>query len=502
MNYYITSPIYYVNDKPHIGHAYTTIICDIIARLKRLSGFEVTFMTGTDEHGQKIERSANLAGVTPQDFTDDISAIFKKLANKVDASYDVFLRTTEKKHKDKVLQIWDSLVKSGDIYLGKYSGWYSVRDEAFYEEDELTEDKLAPSGSPVEWIEEPCYFFALSKWEQPLLDLYAKHKDFVLPNYRLNEVVSFVKSGLKDLAVSRTGITWGIPVHLDEKHVIYVWLDALTSYLSALGDDVAKLWPADLHVVGKDILRFHAVYWPAFLMALKLEPPKHILAHGWWTNEGQKISKSLGNVIDPFALIEEFGVDYVRYFLIREISLGNDGNFVRANLITRVNSELNNKIGNLSQRVLSFIYKQNNGAINPKNIESVYKNNDLMLLATKLKNSFDSHIDDYSIHLILDAVIKFADEANRYIDLKAPWKLIKTDANQTQEVLFVLIEAIRYIGIFLQAFVPYSAEKILTQLNIPLDQRNFRNLNQEFALNNFRIESEPVPIFSRIADVS
>jgi methionyl-tRNA synthetase len=498
-NYYITSPIYYVNDKPHIGHAYTTIICDVIAKIESLKGKNVFFMTGTDEHGQKIQRSAESKGVQPKQFVDDISETFRTLADLIGANYDVFLRTSESGHKTKVIEVWNKLIENGNIYLGKYAGWYSIRDEAFYEESELSEDKIAPSGSPVEWVEEECYFFALSKWEKPLLEFYEKNQDFVIPHYRLNEVVSFVKSGLKDLAVSRTGITWGIPVPGDEKHVIYVWLDALTSYLSALTDQT--LWPADAHVVGKDILRFHAVYWPAFLMALGIPLPKHIVSHGWWTNEGQKISKSLGNVIDPVALINEFGLDYVRYFLIREITFGSDGNFVKANLIARSNNELNNKIGNLCQRVLAFIHKQPDHQITTDSIDQVYQE-ELIQQALELASSFEIQMKDFSIHLILDAIISLADEANKYVDLQAPWKLIKTDSKKASQVLITLVEAIRFIAISLQPFVPHSAAKMLNQLNIPLDQRTFAHLNKNFAITSFAISQPPTPIFNRIEYVS
>jgi methionyl-tRNA synthetase len=504
MHYYITSPIYYVNDKPHIGHAYTTIICDIVARFKRLSGAKVMFMTGIDEHGQKIQRSAEKAGIKSKDFVDGMAQIFQKLARDLNASNDVFLRTTSLKHKKAVEILWSKLLENGDIYLGKYSGWYSIRDEAFYEEHELNDEKLAPSGSPVEWVEEPCYFFALSKWQQPLLEFYDRNSDFVKPDYRFNEVISFVKSGLKDLAVSRSGVSWGIPVPGDEKHVIYVWLDALTSYLSAIDFfdkslDTSKYWPVNAHIVGKDILRFHAIYWPAFLMALGIALPKHIVAHGWWTNEGQKISKSLGNVIDPTELIEEFGVEYLRYFLVREITFGSDGNFVRDNLVSRVNHELNNKVGNLCQRVLSFIYDKLDGKLDAASLlDKIYEKNELLLAATNMANSFDGYISDFAIHLMLDSIINLADDANRYIDLQAPWKLVKIDSKKAGEVLLTLVETIRYIGISLLPFIPVYANKILDQLDIPSDLRVFAALNKNFALKDFKIKQRPEPIFNRI----
>ena len=502
--YYVTSPIYYVNDKPHIGHAYTTIVCDIIARIQRLSGTEVLFMTGTDEHGQKIQRSAENARIQTSIFVDNMAKNFHDLADILQASYDIFLRTSNQSHKDSVIEIWNKLIASGDIYLDKYCGWYSVRDEAFYDEDELDNAKLAPSGSPVEWVEEECYFFALSKWEKPLLEFYHNHSNFVIPQYRFNEVISFVKTGLKDLAVSRTAIQWGVPVPGNDRHVIYVWLDALSSYLSALRNNTKigqnqweHFWPASAHVVGKDILRFHAVYWPAFLMALGLALPKHIVSHGWWLNEGQKISKSLGNVIDPIALINEFGLDNIRYFLIREISFGSDGNFTRANLISRINTELNNKIGNLCQRVLSFIYKQLDGKLDNVNADEIYQD-ELTLESAKLPSLISSHMQTFSLHLILDHIIDLADLANKYVDINAPWQLIKHNPAKANLSLLVLLESIRYLGICLQPFIPNSAGKILDQLQISEQERTFQHLKVDFAINNFIMSQPSTPIFTKV----
>ncbi len=354
--YYITTPIYYVNDKPHIGHAYTTIAADVIARFKRMDGFEVMFLTGTDEHGQKVNKSAELAGVDPQDFVDQVSQNFRDLMPVLNVTPDRFIRTTEAEHKRAAQDIWNRLVASGDIYLGSYEGWYSVRDEAFYAESELVDGK-APTGGPVEWVQEPSYFFRLSKWQEPLLTFYAEHRDFIAPASRRNEVIKFVEGGLMDLSISRTSFNWGVRVPEDEKHVMYVWLDALTNYLTGIGfpdtqvDSYKKFWPADLHLMGKDIIRFHAVYWPAFLMAAGLEPPKRVFAHGWWTNEGQKISKSLGNVIDPIVLIETYGADAFRYVLLREVSFGHDGDFSVSGMKNRINADLANAYGNLVQRV-------------------------------------------------------------------------------------------------------------------------------------------------------
>ena len=392
--FYITTPIYYVNDMPHIGHAYTTLACDVMARFKRLDDFEVFFLTGTDEHGQKVETAANNKQLNPKDFVDEVSVNFRNLLDCMHFSNNDFIRTTEKRHFESCQKIWNKLVENGNIYLGKYSGWYAVRDEAFFLESEIVDGK-APSGAPVEWVEEPSYFFNLSKWQDKLLKYYEDNKDFICPNSRRNEVINFVKSGLKDLSVSRTSFSWGIKVPNDDNHIMYVWLDALTNYISACDysnndNDMkdSKFWPADIHMVGKDIIRFHAVYWPAFLMAANLPLPKKVFAHGWWTNEGNKISKSLGNVINPFDLVKEYGVDQIRYFLMREVPFGNDGDFSKTQLINRINSDLANSYGDLFQRVVSMIFKNCNGTIplKPTNLNE----EDIVLI-----NSLKDNIKDY-----------------------------------------------------------------------------------------------------------
>ena len=361
--FFITTPIYYVNDKPHIGHAYTTLACDVRARFERLRGREVLFLTGTDEHGQKVEQSAKAKNIAPQDFTDEVSLLFRDLINTIGATPDDFIRTTENRHKIGAAVFWDVLQKNGAIYLDKYAGWYAVRDECYYQESELVNGK-APTGADVVWHEESSYFFRLSQYQQPLLDFYRNNPDFIAPKGRYHEVIKFVEGGLHDLSISRSTFSWGIPIPGDPKHVMYVWLDALTNYLTALGyPDTMDAWPADVHVVGKDILRFHAVYWPAFLMAAKMPLPKQIFAHGWWTNEGQKISKSLGNTIDPNDIIAEFGLDPVRYFLLKEVPFGQDGDFSRDKLLQRANVDLANDYGNLCQRTLSMIVKHNDGTI-------------------------------------------------------------------------------------------------------------------------------------------
>jgi len=503
-NFYITTPIYYVNDVPHIGHAYTSIACDVISRFMRLSGKDVKYLTGTDEHGQKVEKSAEKHGISPQEFTDKTSMIFRQMMQTLNISNDDFIRTTEERHKEAVRHFWSKLVENGDIYLGKYSGWYSIRDEAFYSEKELTEEGLAPTGAQVEWIEEPSYFFNLSKWQDKLLEYYENHPEFIIPEARRNEVISFVKSGLMDLSVSRTSFNWGIKVPGNDEHVIYVWLDALTNYLSALGypdkgSPSKKYWPASAHVVGKDILRFHAVYWPAFLMAAGLELPKSVVAHGWWTNEGQKISKSLGNVIDPFGLVEEFGLDQVRYFLMREVTFGNDGNFSKENLITRNNSELANKIGNLLQRTSSFVFKHCNASIPPvlpSYIDEAY-NTPLLLDILSIQQQNITAMKEFQINKVLDNIIHITDQANIYIDKEAPWSLKNTDTIKMNQVLYNLLESLRFIGIMLQPFVPDSASKILDQLNVAKDQRSFTHLNKGYALKPSSSIMQPIPIFPR-----
>ena len=504
-NFYITTPIFYVNDIPHIGHAYTSIACDVIARFMRLNGTSVKFLTGTDEHGQKVSESAAKKNITPQEFTDKNSAVFHQMMDMLNISNDDFIRTTENRHKEAVHALWQKLKQNGDIYLGKYAGWYSVRDEAFYSEKELTPDGLAPTGAPVEWVEESSYFFALSKWQDKLLDYYANNRHFIKPESRYNEVISFVKNGLTDLSISRTSFKWGIEVPEDKEHVVYVWLDALTNYISALGypdktGEYAKFWPSTAHVIGIDILRFHAIYWPAFLMAADLELPKSIVAHGWWTNEGQKISKSIGNVIDPFKLVEEFGLDQTRYFLMREVTFGNDGNFSSESLITRNNSELANKIGNLLQRTSSFIFKNCDGVI-PKislnQLNDIYNSSIIMEILSIHQQNIRA-MKNFQINIVLENIVKIADLGNVLIDKEAPWSLKNTDPDRMSIILYTILETMRYIGIMLQPFIPHSAEKILDQLEVNPNERSFSNLTKEFALKPSSRLKQPVPIFPRI----
>ncbi|MBT6608622.1 MAG: methionine--tRNA ligase [Rhodospirillaceae bacterium] len=480
--YYITTPIYYVNDAPHIGHAYTTLACDVLARFKRLDGYDVKFLTGTDEHGQKVEKSAQTAGIDPQAFTDRVSQNFRDLADFMNFSHDDFIRTTEERHKVACQDIWRRLIDAGDIYLGAYAGWYAVRDEAFYGEDELTTGadgkKTAPSGAEVEWVEEPSYFFKLSAWEDRLLKFYDDNPNFILPKTRRNEVTSFVKGGLQDLSVSRTTFNWGVPVPGDDDHIMYVWLDALTNYITAVGypetesGEYARYWPADLHMVGKDILRFHAVYWPAFLMAAGLEAPKRVFAHGWWTNEGQKISKSVGNIIDPIDLVNTYGLDQVRYFLLREVPFGNDGDFSQRAMVNRMNGELANDYGNLAQRVLSMINKNCEARV-PEPGAFTADDEALLGQARGLLADIRTKIDVQSFHEVLEAIWVVIRAANGYVDAQAPWKLKKEAPPRMATVLYVLGETIRQLAVLTQPFMPQTSNVLLDQLSQGADQRDF-----------------------------
>ena len=484
--YYVTTPIYYVNDAPHIGHAYTTLACDVLARFKRMDGYDVKFLTGTDEHGQKVEKSASAACMEPQQFTDNVSQNFRDLAEFMNFTHDDFIRTTEPRHKAACQAIWKRLFDAGDIYLGSYEGWYAVRDEAFYGEGELTTGpdgkRIASSGAEVEWIQEPSYFFRLSAWEDRLLQFYNDNPNFILPRTRRNEVISFVKGGLQDLSVSRTTFKWGVPVPSDDAHIVYVWLDALTNYITAVGfpeteaDSFTQYWPADLHMVGKDILRFHAVYWPAFLMAAGLEPPKRIFAHGWWTNEGQKISKSVGNVIDPIELVNKYGLDQVRYFLLREVPFGNDGDFSQQAMVNRMNGELANDYGNLAQRVLSMIAKDCDRQV-PAPGKFTVDDENLLAQAMALEEALRERMDALAFHECLEVIWRVIRAANAYVDAQAPWKLRKEDPKRMGTVLYVLADTIRQLAILTQPFMPDASAKLLNQLGVGDKDRTISSLS-------------------------
>lgn len=469
--FYVTTPIYYVNDVPHIGHAYTTIAADVIARYRRQRGKEVFFLTGTDEHGQKIERTAEAAGEKPIELADRVVKRFEQLSGALNITNDDFIRTTEKRHEKAVEDIFKRVEDAGDIYLSEYEGWYDVREEAFITGTQLEEIMSLPESKrpKIEKVKEESYFFRLSKYEEPLLRLYREHPEFVQPSYRLNEVVSFVEGGLKDLSISRTTFSWGIPVPGNPKHVIYVWFDALTNYLTATGfpDDTERyegIWPADVHLVGKDILRFHAVYWPAFLMSAGLPLPKTVFAHGWWTVEGEKMSKSTGNVVDPFQVAEEFGADVFRYFLLREIPFGQDGDYSHSAIISRVNGDLANALGNLVSRTLGMIDRYFDGNV-PEPGEPNETDRRLRDLALKAAQEYETSMNETSFHKALTAVWDYISDVNKYVDEQAPWVLAKEkNEERLSTVLWTIVQSIGVVSILIHPFMPESTQELWRRL--------------------------------------
>jgi len=503
--YSLTTPIYYVNDRPHIGHAYTTLACDALARFMRLDGRDVHFLTGTDEHGQKVEKSARAAGKDPKAFTDEVSQNFRRLAADMNYSHDQFIRTTEERHIRASQAIWKAIKDNGHIYLGKYAGWYAVRDEAYYAESEITEKdgrKVGPSGAEVEWVEEPSYFFDLSKWQQKLLDLYEKNPGFIGPESRRNEVISFVRGGLNDLSVSRTSFKWGVPVPDDPAHIMYVWLDALTNYITAIGypdietESFRKYWPNDLHMVGKDIIRFHAVYWPAFLMAAGLEPPKRIFAHGWLLSRGEKMSKSLGNIVRAEDLVAQYGLDPVRYYLLREVPFGQDGYISHETMVGRLNGDLANDLGNLAQRGLAMIARFAEARVPTPGPLSA---DDLRLLdsAAGVLDQLRPLYAEQSFHRALEALWVVVGDANRYFDAQAPWALRKSDPARMATVLWTTAECVRRLAILIQPVMPGSAGKLLDQLVVPAGARSFAHLADAHALVAGTPLPTPQPVFPR-----
>jgi methionyl-tRNA synthetase len=483
--YFITTAIDYVNGKPHLGHAYEKISSDVLARFKRLDGYDVFFLTGTDEHGQKVAKSAAAQNKEPQAFTDEMSAHFREMDRLLNVSYDQFIRTTQSDHYAASQAIWKRIADSGDIYLGKYAGWYSVRDEAYFDESELTDapggKKLAPSGAEVEWVEEPSYFFKLSAYTDKLLAYYDAHPDFIQPSFRRNEVTSFVKQGLHDLSVSRTTFSWGVPVPDAPGHIMYVWLDALTNYITALGfpemgGNMKKFWPADVHIIGKDIVRFHAVYWPAFLMSAGIDVPKKVFGHGFINVEGAKMSKSLGNVLSPQAMADEFGVDQLRYFLLREVPYGSDGSFSREQIINRINGDLANDYGNLAQRVLSFINKNVDAKV-PTPAALTAEDEAMLSAAKRALGNVRKAFETLAYHEALEAIWSVIRAANGYVDKQAPWALRKTDPARMNTVLYVLMETIRRLAILTQPFMPAASAKMLDQLGVGEDARDFAALD-------------------------
>ena len=495
-NFYITTPIYYPSANPHMGHAYSSIIADFFARFKRIDGFNVHFLTGTDEHGLKIQRSAEQAGLDPQKFCDKISRTFRDLSEILNLSNTDFIRTTEERHKKTVQNLWNELEKNDDIYLSNYSGWYSVSDEAFYNDDEIEEvngKKIALSSkSTVEWIEEESYFFRLSKWENQLLSYYQSNPDFISPESRKNEVISFVKSGLKDLSVSRKTFSWGIPVPNNNNHVIYVWLDALTNYLSALNypnkkDELfKKFWPASIHLIGKDILRFHAVYWPAFLLAAKIDLPKKVYGHGWILSGEEKMSKSKGNILDPLKIIKDYGLDPLRYYLIKEVSFGNDGNISQERLEDCINSDLANNYGNLCQRVTAFASKNCDGKI-PSKIKFLKEDLEILNKYKDNLNVIREKIDEQNINFYIDYIINSLFAANKYFNDQEPWKK-KDDLTRLNTIVYTTLEIVRKISFLLYPIIPESSLKALEIFNLSEKDINIESIkNNEFLVKNKKI---------------
>ena len=492
-NFYITTPIYYPSGKPHMGHAYSSIVADIFARFKRLEGYNVLFLTGTDEHGQKIQKEAEKNNKDPKIFCDELSDKFRSLTKILNLSNDDFIRTSEKRHFKSVNELWNKLVKSGDIYLDKYSGWYSVSDEAFYDEDEIEEKEgkkiSKSSGSLVEWVEEESYFFKLSSWTKKLLEHYKNNKEFILPASRKNEVINFVEKGLKDLSISRTSFSWGISVPNNKKHIIYVWLDALTNYISALNfpdtnDKKYKMfWPADVHIIGKDILRFHAIYWPAFLLAANLPLPKRVFGHGWILSDEKKMSKSLGNILDPIEIINEYGIDQLRYYLVKEVSLGNDGSISMENLKNCINNDLANNFGNLCQRVFTFVKKNCDNKI-PKGNKLDTKDEKLLNdLKGNVKNLIEA-MDKQNLNEYIKTVVGYSFDANKYFNDSEPWSVKKRDPERMKSILFTILEQIKNLSILLNPIIPIATGKVLDSMNLSIDDISIKNIIDKDVLNH------------------
>jgi len=509
--YFLTTPIFYPNGVPHIGHAYTAMVTDAIARFQRLDGFDVLFLTGTDEHGLKMQQTAIAEGLPPLQLADRNSARFRDMMAALNVSYDDYIRTTEPRHERACQALWRAIEKNGDIYLDKYAGWYSVRQEGYFDESEtvLGDDGIRrePLGSPVEWTEEESYFFRLSAYQDKLLELYERVPDFVLPRERLNEVASFVRSGLQDISVSRTTFDWGIKVPGAPGHVMYVWLDALTNYITAAGypdvesESFKRYWPANLHVTGKDIVRFHAVYWPAFLMSAGVAVPQRLFSHGFLLNRGEKMSKSVGNVVDPFAMADQYGVDQVRYFFLREVSFGQDGSYNHEAIVARTNADLANDLGNLAQRSLSMISKQYGGVL-PEPGDLSDNDKAILAQADAMIGLARTAMSTQQIHQWLNAVWAVVAEANRYFAGEAPWALAKTDPPRQRTVLYVTAEVVRQIAILAQPAMPASSAKLLDSLGVPADKRDFAALGGASRIAAGTKLPPPVAVFPRYVEPS
>ena len=506
--YFLTTAIAYANGAPHIGHAYEAIATDAIARFMRLDGYDVFFLTGTDEHGQKVQQTAAKEGLSPRELIERTVPRFRAMVERLECSNDDFIRTTEPRHYRASAAIWERMANNGDIYLSKYTGWYSVREEAFYAENETSVgvdgERRGPTGAPVEWVEEESYFFRLSAYQTKLLDLYRRHPDFVLPETRMNEVTAFVKGGLQDLSVSRTTFDWGIPVPGDPKHVMYVWVDALTNYITAVGfpdtesEQFRRYWPADLHVIGKDILRFHAVYWPAFLMSAGLAVPRRVFSHGFLFNRGEKMSKSVGNVIDPFALADAYGVDPLRYFFLREVPFGQDGNYSHEAIVNRINADLANDLGNLAQRSLSMVARNCGGVLpQPGNFSAA--DAAILAAADAMISAARRAMETQQLHQVLNVIWSVVADANRYFAGEAPWALAKTDAARMGTVLYVTAEVLRQIAILVQPFMPASAAKLLDLLAV--SERDFAALGGKRRITAGTKLPPPTPVFPRYQEL-
>ena len=508
--YYLTTAIAYPNGAPHIGHAYEAIATDAIARFMRLDGYDVFFLTGADEHGQKMLQTAAKEGLSPRELSDRNVAQFQAMVARMNCSNDDYIRTTEPRHHRSSQAIWARMAQAGDIYLDKYSGWYSGRDEAFYGESETAAGgggiRLSTkTGTPVEWVEEESYFFRLSAYRQKLLDLYERVPDFVLPQERLNEVASFVRGGLQDLSISRTTFDWGIPVPGDPRHIMYVWVDALTNYITGVGfpdtesEKFRRYWPADLHVIGKDIVRFHAVYWPAFLMSAGVEVPRRVFSHGFLFNRGEKMSKSVGNVIDPFALADAYGVDPLRYFLLREVPFGQDGNYSHEAIVARINADLANDLGNLAQRSLTMIARNFGGVLPAPGLFSA-ADRTILAAADALVGRSRELMKTQQLHQVLNAVWAVVADANRYFAGEAPWALAKTDPQRQGTVLYVTAEVIRQVAILALPFMPVAAAKLLDLVGVPDSERIFTTLGGEKRLAAGTNLPPPAPVFPRYVE--
>jgi methionyl-tRNA synthetase len=507
--YYITTAIAYPNGAPHIGHAYEAIATDAIARFMRLNGRDVFFLTGTDEHGIKMLQTANKEGLTPRELVERNVPRFQAMVKMLNCSNDAFIRTTEPRHYRASEAIWEHMEKNGDIYLDKYAGWYSVRDEAYYDESETKLDaageRLGPNGTPVEWVEEESYFFRLSAYQDKLLALYASDPNYVLPRERFNEVMSFVRGGLQDLSISRTTFDWGVKVPGNPRHVMYVWVDALTNYITAVGYPdtespmFRRYWPADLHVIGKDIVRFHAVYWPAFLMSAGVAVPRRIFSHGFLFNRGEKMSKSVGNVIDPFALAQAYGVDPLRYFFLREVPFGQDGNYGHEAIVNRINADLANDLGNLAQRSLTMVARQFDGVL-PKPSSFTAADRAILGATDAMIGKAREVMATQQLHQVLNAAWAVVADANRYFAGEAPWALAKTDPQRQGTVLYVAAEVLRQIAILAQPFTPASAEKLLDLLAVPPVERDFSFLGGRHRIAAGMSLPAPTPVFPRYVE--